>query len=254
MKMKDWNGKDIEIVVSKGGVIALANPYANLITNGVEPWPPSEIVQKLYQSRQKRAFADDQQEMLNKFLGYYSDLQSIHSEDAITWSVFGTISCAETTIRNKWINDFFEMIGIKVESIKNSEIFLWRRIPHPDTLVSGGPEIDFGIYTEHTIIFGEAKWLSSVDVAQGKNKDKDQIQLRMEFLNNYGKRIFPSVQQMIVLGIGLKNDVVKTEQKGNIKCVGTTWDDVCSISSHPLAEELKRYLEWKKRNSKYKNG
>jgi len=104
--MKDWNGKDIGIVVSKVGVIVLANPNANLITNGVEAWPPSEIVQKLYQSRQERTFADDQQEMLNKFLEYYSDLQSIDSEDAISWGVFGTISPAETTIRNRRINDF----------------------------------------------------------------------------------------------------------------------------------------------------
>ena len=122
------------------------------------PWPPSEIVQKLYKSRQVRAFAEDQKEILNKFHWYYSDLQSIHSEDAITWSVFGTIAHSPNEIRNKFISDLFQGIGIKSEPINNSEIFLWRRIPHPDTLVSGGPEIDFEILTQDTLLLGKAKW------------------------------------------------------------------------------------------------
>ena len=69
--MKNWNQKDVEILTSKGGVIALANPYDNLVTTGVEPWPPSEVVQKLYQSRQIRAFSEDQK---NK-IGYYYKLR-----------------------------------------------------------------------------------------------------------------------------------------------------------------------------------
>ena len=238
MKIRNWNGKEVEIVMSRGGVIALAKPYDNLISTGISPWPPCEIIQKLYKSRHVRAYQGEQKRKSIDFLGYYSDLQSIHSEDAITWSVFGTISRTEIKIRNEWVRDFFETIGIKVECVNDSEVFLWRRIPHPDTLVSGGPEIDFGIHTEDTIILGEAKWLSSIDYAQGKNRDKDQIQLRVEFLNKYGQRLFPSVQQMIVLGIGLTNDVVKVGQKENVQCIGITWDEVCNLNSHPMAEEF----------------
>ena len=29
---------------------------------------------------------------------------------------------------------------------------------HPDTLVPGGPEIDFGVQTDDLILAGEAKW------------------------------------------------------------------------------------------------
>jgi len=35
--------------------------------------------------------------------------------------------------------------------IDDVEIFLWRRVPHPDTLVPGGPEIDIGISTANAL-------------------------------------------------------------------------------------------------------
>jgi hypothetical protein len=244
-KMKNWRQQEVDILTSKGGVIALANPYDNLVTTGVTPWPPSEVVQKLYQSRQTRAFSEDQKEILRKFNGYYSDLQSIHSEDAITWSVFGTVARSIAGIRNNFISELFNLLGIKFVAIEISEIFLWRRIPHPDTLVSGGPEIDFGILTKDTLLLGEAKWKSSVSTMQGKNKDKNQIQLRVEFLQKYANKLYPDVTQFVVLGVGLKNDVSENCSDKEVKCIGTTWRDICSLASHPNHHELLKYLDWK---------
>lgn len=248
--MINWNSQKIEVATSKGGVIAVVNPYDNLVTTGVSPWPPAEIVQKLYQSRHTRDFADDQKEKATGYLGYYSDLQSLHSEDAITWSAFGTVSHASKEKRNTYLFEFFKNINIQSSQIENSEIFLWRRIAHPDTLVSGGPEIDFGILTGDTLLLGEAKWKSSVGVAQGKNKDKDQIQLRVEFLNTYGPQLYPKVKQFIVMGVGLKNDVTENRVIKSVKCVGKTWDEICAVASHPYHDELQRYLTWKKENTK----
>lgn len=45
-KIQNWHQQEVEIITSKGGVIALANPYDILVTNGISPWPPSEVVQK----------------------------------------------------------------------------------------------------------------------------------------------------------------------------------------------------------------
>lgn len=53
-------------------------------------WPPPEIVQKLNKSNHKLAFMGKIFADPKFTLGFNSDLQSIHSEDAITWSVFGT--------------------------------------------------------------------------------------------------------------------------------------------------------------------
>jgi hypothetical protein len=243
--MKNWNGEEVEVAQSRGGVIVLVNPYHNLISTRISPWPPSEVVQKLYNSRQQRAFSGEELRKATEFLGYYSVLQSMHSEDAITWSVFGTVAHASPALRNQYVKDLFLKIGVDGGDVGHSEIFLWRRIPHPDTLVSGGPEIDLGIYTGKVLVLGEAKWRSSVDAVQGKYKDKDQIQLRVEFLNKYAGKMYPA-ESLIVLGIGIQNDVTDTCKVGNVLCIGTTWDEICSIQSHPLCEEVKRYFDWKK--------
>jgi hypothetical protein len=47
------------------------------------PWPPPPVVQKLYESRQSRAFAEPELAAAIEVLGFYSDLQSLNSEDAI---------------------------------------------------------------------------------------------------------------------------------------------------------------------------
>ena len=170
--MKDWNGKEIKAAKSKGGVIVVQNPWENLIRTGFSIWPVPEIIQKLYESRQKRAFQGEQKTIATQSLGYYCDLQSIHSEDAITWSVFGPILYSSLEIRSRWTRDFLSLLKIKSPKTRKTNIFLWRRIPHPDTLVPGGPEIDFGILTEDTVVLGESKWRSKVAEKQGKKGDK----------------------------------------------------------------------------------
>ncbi len=145
---------------SKGGVIATSHPFDNVIRTGCSPWPPPEIVQKLYQSRHIRAFAGEDEKICRSGVGFYCDLQSIHSEDAITWSVFGTVGRASQLLLEAWLADLFRLLDLPGLRTKDAEIFLWRRVPHPDNLVPGGPEIDVGISTVNALILGEAKWQS----------------------------------------------------------------------------------------------
>jgi hypothetical protein len=248
--MKDWNENEIACACSKGGVIVTAHPFDNLIKAGCPPvWPPSEIVQKLYQSRQVRAFAGDDLVICTSGLGYYCDLQSIHSEDAITWSVFGAAARAPQSVLEHWLDDLFTLIDLPRVRAEHAEIFLWRRIPHPDNLVSGGPEIDVGISTANALILCEAKWLSGVGSAQGKEKDKDQIQLRGEFLKNYGSKVYPNQPELVVVGIGLFHDAFVNTAPEPVIFRSITWGEVCSLASHPMAEEVERYFKWKKSNS-----
>ncbi|TET44765.1 hypothetical protein E3J62_09505 [candidate division TA06 bacterium] len=246
--MKDWNGKDVATAKSKGGVLVLAHPLDNLISTGCLPWPPPEVVQKLYQSRQVRAFGEDQLKIFRRFgLGYYSDLQSIHSEDAITWSVFGTVARAERSERENWLADLFQLLRLPEASPDHADIFLWRRIPHPDTLVPGGPEIDVGIITSNALVLGEAKWKSRVNATQGREKDKDQIQLRVEFLQKYGHRLFPRIPLHAVVGVSLLPDAFAKTVPEGVTFRSVTWESICSLPSHPHAAELQRYFEWKRR-------
>ena len=72
--MKNWNQIEIGSAMSKGGVLAVSHPLDNLISTGISPWPTPEILQKLYESRQVRAFQGEQLENATKGLAYYSDL------------------------------------------------------------------------------------------------------------------------------------------------------------------------------------
>lgn len=240
----------IPLAHSKGGVKAVAHPFDNLIRTGIAAWPPPEIIQKLYKSRQSRAFEGKDLEIATSGLGYYCDLQSLHSEDAITWSVFGTISRAPQDVLETWLRDLFRLIDLPNADHGNAEIFLWRRIPHPDTLVSGGPEIDVGIVTSNTVILGEAKWLSGVGAKQGKARDKDQIRLRGEFLAKYGQAIFPNRIHNVVLGISLRPSAFKDTTPEGVDLRTTLWRDICSLPSHPLAMELSHYSKWKTLNAR----
>jgi hypothetical protein len=248
--MRDWNGKEIESAISGGGVRVVAHPFDNLISTGCSPWPPPEVLQKLYQSRQVRAFDGDQLEICRSGIGYYTDLQSLHSEDAITWSVFGIAARAQQRQLQLWLADLFRLLDISEASPEQAEVFLWRRIPHPDTLVSGGPEIDAGIVTENALVFCEAKWQSKVDTAQGKKRDKDQIQLRGEFLKKFGERLFPRASVLAVAGVSLLPDSFTNTAPPDVLFRCATWEAVCSLPSHPHADEVRRYYQWKKENTR----
>lgn len=249
-EMADWHGNIIPVARSKGGVKAVAHPFDNLIRTGISSWPPPEIIQKLYKSRQSRAFEGKDLAIATSGLGYYCDLQSLHSEDAITWSVFGTIARAPQDVLDTWLRDLFRLIDLPDSDSDNAEIILWRRTPHPDTLVSGGPEIDVGITTSNTVILAEAKWLSGIGAAQGKAKDKDQIQLRGEFLAKYGSAIFPERPHKVVLGVSPLPNAFKVTTPKDVIFRTTLWQSLCDLPSHPLAAELALYFEWKLANSR----
>jgi hypothetical protein len=252
--MKDWNDREVASAQSKRGVQVVAHPLDNLISTGCSPWPTSEIVQKLYQSRQVCAFDEEQRNRCTSGLGYYCDLQSLHSEDAITWSVFGTFVRSDQRLREAWIADFLKLLRLPVEvSPIGANISLWRRLPHPDTLAPGGPEIDFSIITENAVILGEAKWKSGVGTAQGKMKDKDQIQLRGEFLEKYGHKIFPQCKYPVVMGLSLLDKAFENTVPDSIMFKTALWKDVCNLRAHPLCDELGRYFIWKVNNSKLDN-
>lgn len=180
-KTQDWLGREIETVVSARGVRATVSPWDNLMRSGIAPWPPPEIIQKLYQSRHGKAFRGRHSAAATRHLGFYCDWQSLHSGDALTWSFWGPIVYAAPAARAAFVAALWQAIGIPTGPTRAANVWLWRRIPHPDTGGSGGPELDVGIQTEDTGALVEDKWLSPIAARQGRLGDKDQLTLRREF-------------------------------------------------------------------------
>ena len=251
---EDWLSRPIQLARSSGGVYAFKDPWQGLVCGGVQPWPPPELVQKLYKSRQSRAYAGENLGMATAAHGFYSDLQSMHAEDAVTWSVFGPLAYADPKVRSAYAAELLSCLLKEQQRAEATGIWLWRRIPHPETLVSGGPEIDFGIQTERVLLLGEAKWRSHVGAMQGVNRAKDQIELRVEFCEKHGRLIYPRVQQFVVLMVSQDGQTLTSRHRemgtDRVLVAETTWEKVGGLAGHPWRDEVLAHLKWRQDRSK----
>lgn len=238
---------------SKGGVLAFCDVWDNFLRTVSTVWPPAELVQKLYESRHASAFADDDQAAVTQQLGYYCDLQSVHSEDAVTWNLFGPLAHGPQGVRDDFAGYLFRLLEIPAAAT-GATIWLWRRLPHPDSRVPGGPEIDIGMLTANALVLGEAKWQSPVDPKQGVLGNKTQIQLREEFCEKFGPTIFPTVEHFVVLGLDLAGTVVEPSTRplasGQLCVRNATWRALGEAPHLPHGEEFRRQLDWRIRHSR----
>lgn len=248
--IRDWNGRQILAARSKGGTLAVRDPMDNLLRAGVDPWPPPEIIQKLSESRKLENYFPDDQTRLREALGFYSDLHSVNSEDAITWSVFGPLAYGTESERAQFAEWILRRVGGPEERVQKAHFWLWRRIVHPQGLSAGGPELDFGIATNSTVIVGEAKWNAGVGGGQGFDGESSQIGLRREVVVKYGRRLFPFAKHFVLLAISRDGRVVPEEEQAfldwDFRIRNMDWQALISCPHHPAHAELERYLEWKR--------
>lgn len=162
VRLQDWHGREVDAVRSRGGVWAFPDFSDNVIKSQPAHWPPPELVQKLCQSHQLSAFLPEDQSLLTHKLGYYSDLQSINSEDAIQWSYFGPLVYGSTDQRVAFTNWLLDHLKLPWRT-RSCCLQLWCRVPHPDNLTPGGPEMDLFLQGDSCVIFCESKWRSGVE-------------------------------------------------------------------------------------------
>jgi hypothetical protein len=251
MKQIDsWRLREqLTIAESKGGVLAALSPFDTLMRHEIVPWPPPEVLQKLYASDrwQGKTPADD--EAVKRALGHYCDLQSLNSEDAITWSFFGALVYGTGQLREAVANSLLEELG-EGGAGGPVHVWLWRRIPHPEKPASnGGPEIDFGIQTSNALILGEAKWNSGVGKGQGIDRNRSQVELREQFCLGLGLKALTS-RRAIVLAVTRDSGVVADWESGEgVSVRSITWHRLAELYPQPLRASLLEYVEWKNEHS-----
>ena len=169
------------------------------------------------------------------------------------WNVFGPVSYAEEATRLEYCASLFQLIDPSLPPPTGSTISLWRRVPHPDNHVRNGPEIDVLIQTPEVLVVGEAKWMSAVGSGQGVDKNKNQLDLRKDYLEGLVRRIYTTETIGIVLSIAIDSAIAAVEPD----TIGSkllehhiTWEDLCGISAHPFGDEPGRYYRWKRSNSR----
>ncbi|MEI6823662.1 MAG: hypothetical protein WCL51_17155 [Bacteroidota bacterium] len=226
------------VIPSKGKSGALLDYKDNFIIPDNIIWPPEEVISKLLKSSKLRYFDHTYHNNLTKDLGFYSDLQSIRSEDAITWSLFGFISHQSIDIQNSFYNELLNYLNLEKDNI--CEINLWRKFQHPETSnIKKGPEMDVVIMGERYMLLIECKWTSGIGGKQGVKKDKNQIEIRQLWINKFGKKIYPNHQIEVVL-VALKNIITQNN-------LFISWDSFCNFKSIPHIKQFKSYLMWKKK-------
>ena len=245
--------RSIRVAESAGGVLATLDPLENLVRGGASPWPPPELLQKLYASDRWRGKTPEDDASVRSCLGHYCDLQSLNSEDAITWSFFGPLIYGPATWREDFATKLLKTIGFPAPSAV--ALWLWRRIPHPEKPAStGGPEIDFGLQTDRSLILGEAKWNSQLGSGQGVAGDRTQLDLRLAYCSGLGRLALTSIQHWAVVGVGRESDVLHQGDSSETKIHNLSWKDLCAFMPADLQPQLYQCVDWKEKHSSRRPG
>jgi hypothetical protein len=243
-RITNWNGEEIEAIQTKGGVWAFPNYLNGVICSNDCCSPPPELVQKLAKSDKYIHFYPEDQPLITRQLGYYTDLQSAHSEDAMVWSCFGTAADCLQDVRTVWGQWLVKKLGYN-ETITKTTICLWRRVPHPDNFTQGGPELDALIQTDKVVILVEAKWRSGESRWQGIDGRSSQFDLRERFIRVLGSAVYGE-RRVILLSIVLEGNADSRPVQEGIDFHRITWKTLVNEGPHPRAGELRRYYDWKR--------
>ncbi len=249
--VNSWqSGISLLLAESKGGVRVTRHPLENMIQHVNSSSPTPELLQKFHASCRFQGRSSEDDRHARDGLGYYCDLQSLNSEDAVTWSFFGTLAYMAPEARHKICAALFDRLDLPVPE-GDVLVWLWRRIPHPEKPQSGGgPEIDFGLRSADSLVLGEAKWNSPVGTGQGIKKNQSQLDLRLAFCEQLAPKLLPSVRHRVVLGVG-RGDILFTETQSNVATVrNLNWHEIATLYPVTLAAELERYLEWRVKYAK----
>jgi hypothetical protein len=246
IELKDWTNRDIKAIRSKGGVFAFPDFSDNLIHCGDGPWPPPEILQKLYKSEKLWAFPEEDQGTLAQKLGYYCDLQSIHSEDAMQWSYFGPLIYGTSEDRTRFARWLHARLSLSCLPPTSCAMAIWQRIPHPETGTANGPELDLLMCADTFVLFVESKWRSGEGRWQGVDGTATQVQLRQRFLARFGKSLFGNAHLAVMYVVLDDSQRSSGDLTISVPVVSIRWTDLCDFSQHPRAEEIRRYYDWKR--------
>jgi hypothetical protein len=150
--------------------------------------------------------------------------------------------------RQEFITRIFVVLGFPAP--RSTTLWLWRRIPHPEKPTStGGPEIDFGMQSEASVVLGEAKWNSRLGTGQGVAGDRTQLDLRIAYCGSLGRKALPGIRYWGILGVGREKDVLTDSRNCDIAIRNASWAEVVELMPSVLRAEPAKYVAWKDRHS-----
>jgi hypothetical protein len=252
MPIRGWNNDEVEAFRSTGsGVIAFCDWEANLLRGDATPCPPVELAHQLTNRGIASAYAPQDLARLTERLGYLSKFQSINSEDALTWSWFGTLAYSPESARAAVFDWLCEQIGVSGEPGSACAIELWPSVANPYHPGRKGPELDARISGDRALVYVEAKWHAKIGPGKGpKGGVTDQVALRRASLRT-DPALANDARPFVVLVVSLddidENTLVPEEDPTarEVLMRWLKWQDLAQCDAHPLAQDFRRYLDWK---------
>jgi hypothetical protein len=253
-EIADWNGSPLLVRYSRG---ASRVPYVedwqrNVL--GVEDAAdaPGFLTRQVRAYVARRAWFSEQDALaLSARLGRISKFQSLRSEDAVTWSWFGTLARAAADARRASIQWLYDFLDVNVDVSDDVAIRQWVRVPHPNVPGRVGPEVDAIVDDRRgPLIYVEAKWRATLGTGRGVDEETpdDQIVLRCRALGAAARDESPP---RVVLGISVNGSEVDVYQhvadETDVVVRWLTWTDLATCHEHPQAQAFSSYLAWKQR-------
>jgi hypothetical protein len=257
----DWNGQQLEVRRSRGsGVPYVTSWQHNVIRPGSIEWPEWLVKQVRGYVAQRSWFTDADAAALAAEFGSISKFQSLRSEDAVTWSWFGTLALADEQARARTIQWLYDRLGLGSTASARVNIDQWQRVVHPNALSSPkGPEIDVRIDDPGAaLVYVESKWGASLGTGKGAAGGTldDQIVLRRDSLRKDPALAGDPDRPYLVLGVSddppdlaIYDEARNADGLRPVSIAWITWDDLAACDAHPHAEEFARYLAWKREHA-----
>src|SRR4051812_22181899 len=180
------NGDSVAVRWSRGGVLYFERWQDNVLAprDGMQ-WPASVTRQVKSYVMQRTPFSQEDADALAANLGRISKFQSINSEDAVTWSWFGTLALEALTAQRETLSWLYDQIGLNLVAGERVRIDQWARVPHPNAAGRAGPELDARIDDpDVALVHVEAKWNAKLSTGKGAahGTRDDQVVLRRDAL------------------------------------------------------------------------
>lgn len=251
-QVNDWNGKEIEVCYSANTqIFATLHPNQNIVSMRDNAFQSPELKRKYAISCEDSNFGKSSiLSNRNWSLGYYCELQSILSPQAIAWSVFGSISHATSIVQRNWMMDFFSSINLEEPDVNDAQFFFWRKLLDAKKATKPSPEIDIMITTPNSLNMVLCYWNINASNTQ-TNLIKERILELDECLYEMNPSHLANERTLNLIVIDQNTHLQEADLQNqlNHKFSTTTWQTICNFKSHPSYREIQRYYDWKSKHS-----
>lgn len=251
----NWKGRNIQVARSGehfNGRMAVLDFKDNLVAAAIPGFIPFPLLQKLARSVHEADYFGAARTAVTNRLGFYTDLQSLASEDALTFSYFSPIWLKGPMEVARFTDWLMRDLELPLRKTATANVEFWRRInPHAQTAGRNGSEFDWAVQSANLLLLSENEFCGTQASNLGINCDLSQVEMLREYVIKWGAAVHPSVERFVILYItqcALAQSAVQEDLpigRAWLHIRNLTWQHLSSYTGHPLGTEFGEYCDWR---------